>query len=358
MGITNIPPANGSSYNIGVRAIGHYHDTEILPKTEYKIGNAGTGMIPSAFEAVPGCTYKVVYDDAVYHAPATTFSLLGSMGDIGGSGAGIELMLMMSLFGGSMNMSVIGDDSVLNMVNLVGTTPMKISTPKYPFSIISIPMLGMSAALDFSPKFPHVIRLDRMIDDVTSEVILPMKTRMGFMHPILGFMWDCGEISGIDTTSTYRLRDSNMNEDTTTPYVYDDGMIELNFYSPEVNFMYDPENNHLYYSIQPDSYNVSIPSETHTVQIEGCAYPIKKLDAKFLPSGGSMNPLMLLLMGGLGISTNASPMSLRSTAPVAEEVEESKTKLQELSKLLSSYGFDKIEANPLLKSIVAAKSLM
>lgn len=357
IGITKNPPANGNSYNVGVRAIGKYLDKEILPKTECKISAEGTGVITTMIEAVPGCTYKIVYDDVVYNAPASTFSILETMGGIGG-GNMAELMFIMMLFGGmgNMDMITIGE----SMMNLLPTSN-KIEMPKYPFSITSIPMLGISMVYDFSPKFPHLVRLDRMIDDVTSEVILPMKTRMGFSHPILGYVWDCGEVSGIDTTSTYRLRDSNMNEYTTTPYVWDDGItVELEFYTPGVCFIYNQENNHLYYRIQ-DDYEVSAAAQTHTIQIEGCSYPIKKLDPKFIPNSGGMNPLMMMLMsGGFGISTNASTMSLRSenTVMTTENSSESKTEFDKLNNLLFKLGFDKVESNPMLKSIVAAKSLM
>lgn len=305
------------------------------------------GVIPTTFEAVPGCTYRTIYNDVVYNAPAYPYSILGSMGGIGGSGS--EIMLLMMLFGGmdNMNMTIIGDNSVMN------SSSDSFTMPKYPFSIISVPMMGMSVAYDFSPKFPHVLRLDRVIDDVTTELILPMKTRMGFKHPQYGFVWDCGEVTGIDTTSTYRLRNSNLNEYTTTPYVWDDGVtVELEFNSPGVYFIYNQENSHLYYYIQ-DNYEVSIATQTYTVQIEGCSYPIKKLDPKFIPNGGGMNPLMMMLMGGLGISANASTMSLRS-----ENSNESNTKFDKLNNLLFKFGFDKVESNPMLKSMLAAKSLM
>ena len=328
--ITTLPPQNGG-YNITIETVQPLVTKEILPKSTIitRMGQQdGTmlGEMPGmsglckSFKLVDGMDYQVMYDNVTYNLKGRAISLLESVG-----GGAEEILMLSMLTGGDidLNMYCLGNEAIAlalltndwsNILNDVNTFR---SFVELPFCIMSIPFVKIAFVFDLSAIFPNQIKLEKIVDDISSEVILPLSIRMGQCIPYMGFVWhiDCNH--ELVYGEQYKLTTRNYVYTAYVEEQYDSNSGEyynvLNFYEAGHTFINTKDNRSL---IHYDSnYAIDAVSTTHTVEVTGTDIGIKKLDPKF--GGGGSGSLLSLLLGGI-MSTGASGYSLRK--PAEDEV--------------------------------------
>lgn len=326
--MTSIPPKNGA-YTVSIETTQKLINKEILPETTITVKMVNpeeedstllnsfpgaVGVIKS-FKIMDGMEYEVMYDDVVYHLKGKAVSMM----NIASTGYALpsELMLMLTLLGGGdsdFNMYCLGDEALLTVIMqggdaLPSVNPFDLLPLKYPFTILSIPMLKIGIVFDMSQVFPNQIKLEKILDDTSSEVILPLRTRMGYNIPYMGYVWNIHASQELEPGAQYRL--------TTRDYVYvaecmskydsdlDVTMVGVYFEDAGHAFIQAGANTIAHID---NTYSVtSSYSAAHKIKITGFAEGIKKLDSKYVSGGSSL--MDLLLMGGM--MPNSSGYSLR-----------------------------------------------
>ena len=280
----------------------------------------GMSGICKSFKLMDGMNYQVMYDNVTYDLKGRAISLLDSV-----QGEAMQEILMLSMLTGGdtdLNMYCLGNETIaLALLNDDWSSAMNDvntfrSFVELPFCIMSVPFIKIAFVFDLGAIFPNQIKLEKIVDDVSTEVILPMGIRMGQCIPYMGFVWHIDCDHELVYGEQYKL--------TTRNYVYTAYVEEerdsnsgeyfnvLNFYEAGHNFINTKDNSLIHYD---SNYAVEAVSTTHTVEVTGTDIGIKKLDPKF--GGGGSGSLLSLLLGGL-VSTGASGYSLRK--PAEEEV--------------------------------------